>query len=167
MQQIVQQIVRNNYVSLLIKQFVFTKLVESLNLNALWICKLYFFKAQRKFNFSINFIVQHVAQLGSSILCSVMSFVVQFYLRVRENKFHISAYCKYVVKHILWSYIHFQIFAITCIYFLPCLFKNQWNVGKDKTYMKMERKFFGTKDEHHNGWKSLTIFAKGSIFDVW
>ena len=38
----------------------------------------------------------------------------------------------------------FQIFAFTCIYFLPCLLKNQWNIDKDKTYMK---NFFGRKGE--------------------
>ena len=84
----------------------------------------------------------------------------------------------------------FDVFEFTCIYFLPCLFENQWNIGNDKTYKKMERKFFGRKDEwctHQrriqnpakrfiwkklfveigNGWKSWTIFAKNFIFDVW
>ena len=76
------------------------------------------------------------------------------------------------------------------ICFLPCLFKNQWNVDKDKTYMKKPRTFFGRKGErcsyqkpiqnpvkhlrwktffakNFNGWKSLTVFGKSSIFDIW
>ena len=35
----------------------------------------------------------------------------------------------------------------TYIYFLPCLFKNQWNIDKDKSYMKMECKIFGKKGQ--------------------
>ena len=119
-----------------------------------------------------------------------MDYVVQFHLRGRENKFHIVTYCKYVVKYILWRYVHFWIFAFTSIYFLPCLFENQWNIDQDKTYVKMERRFFGRKGEwcsHQrriqntgkhltwkklfakiiNSWKSLSIFTKSSIFDVW
>ena len=34
-----------------------------------------------------------------------------------------------------------QIFAFPFIYFLPCLFKNQWNFNRNKTYIKIERKF--------------------------
>ena len=81
-----------------------------------------------------------------AVLCSVVNFVVQFCLR--ENKFHIVTYCKHVViSTILWSYLHFRIFAFTFIYFLPCLLKNQWNVDQDNTYMKMERKIFWKKGQ--------------------
>ena len=31
----------------------------------------------------------------------------------------------------------FKLFAVTYIYFLPCLFENQWNIGEDMTYMIM------------------------------
>ena len=62
-QQKVEQKVHNNYVALLIKQFVFLKLVESPTSNTqckLQFCMLNKTKTQRKLNFSINFTVQHV-----------------------------------------------------------------------------------------------------------
>ena len=31
----------------------------------------------------------------------------------------------------------FKLFAFTYIYFLPCLFENQWNIGEDMTYIIM------------------------------
>ena len=76
-----------------------------------------------------------------------MHYVAQFYLRAREKQIHIETYCKYVIKYILWSYVHFRFFASTCISFLPCLVKNQWNVDKDKIYMKMKPKFLEKKGE--------------------
>ena len=82
-----------------------------------------------------------------AVFCSVVNFVVQLYLRAMVNKFCIVTYCKYVVKQILWCYVHFRIFAFTCIYFLPCLSADQSDVDKDKTCMKIGRKFFGRKGD--------------------
>ena len=79
-----------------------------------------------------------------TVFCSVLNVVVQFYLRARQTEFHVVTNCKYIVKYILWKYVHFQIFAFTCaftcIYLLPFLFENQWNVDKDKRYLKMQKK---------------------------
>ena len=84
---------------------------------------------------------------------------------------------------ILWTYVHIRIFTFTCIYFLPCLFENQWNVDEDEPYMKIKPNLFGRKGEwcsHQrriqnlikylvwkkhfakimNSWKSLTILQK-------
>ena len=63
--------------------------------------------------------------LRCAVLYSVLNFVVQFYLRARGNKFHIATCWKYVAKYTILIYVHFQIFAFTCIYFLPCSFKTQ------------------------------------------
>ena len=46
-----------------------------------------------------------------TVFCSVLNVVVQFYLRARQNEFHVVTNCKYIVKYILWKYVHFQIFT--------------------------------------------------------
>ena len=51
--------------------------------------------------------------------------------------FHVEEKYIYIVL-----YKHIPIAEFTCIYFVPCLFENQCNNGKDKTYMKLERTFF-------------------------
>ena len=85
--------------------------------------------------------------LRCATLCSIVNFVLQFWLRAREIKFHFVIYCKYIVKRIFWSFVRFQTVAFNCIYSLACLIKNQGNVDKDKTYMNMERRFFWKKGE--------------------
>ena len=85
--------------------------------------------------------------LRCATLCSIVNFVLQFWLRAREIKFHFVIYCKYIVKCIFWSFVRFQTVAFNCIYSLACLIKNQGNVDKDKTYMNMERRFFWKKGE--------------------
>ena len=109
-----------------------------------------------KIIFLINFIVRHVVHFVVHLVmrfvlqfCAVLWIsLVQFYLRAWENKFHIVTCCKYIVKYILWRYVHFRIFTFACIYYLPCLFKKQWNVYKDKAYMKMNVSFL----EQRGGW---------------
>ena len=80
-----------------------------------------------------------------------MRWYMQFCLRAGENKFYIIIYSMYIVKYILWRYVYFRTSVFTYIYVLPWLFENQWVVVKDKTYMKMERKFF---DERKDEWCS-------------
>ena len=86
-QQKKQQKVHNNYVSLLIKQFVFTKSMESLlNQNTKKIQFLNKFFCATRCTLRCAFCCE--------VLCSAVDFVVQFYLRARENKFHIARYPK-------------------------------------------------------------------------
>lgn len=83
-------------------------------------------------------------------MCSVVNFALQFYLREREIKFHIVTYCKYFVKYNLCRKIYtFSNFRVQLYLFPAMVIRNQWNVKKvkNKTYMKMERKYFGRKDE--------------------
>ena len=57
--------------------------------------------AQRKDNFLNKFHCATCRALRSTVLCSVVKFVVQLYLRGRENIFNIAIYCKYIEKYIL------------------------------------------------------------------
>ena len=36
---------------------------------------------------------------------------------VKQNKCHIVTYCKYIVKHILWRYLHY--YCVTCCVWWP------------------------------------------------
>ena len=89
--QIVQQKVHNNYVVPLIKQSVFTKLVEFLYL-------------QLEYS---NDVFTCLTKPKHEENCSVMNFVVQFQLRARENKFRIAIYRK--LHFVMISDIHFQV----------------------------------------------------------
>ena len=92
---------------------------------------------QRNINFSIILLCN---TLCTSLYNSLYNFVVvQFYLRARQNEFHVVTNRKYIAQYILWRYVHFRIFALAFIYFLPCLSKYQWNVDKNKTYLKLKR----------------------------
>ena len=92
-------------------------------------------------SFPLNFILKHIVHL-------VVHFVGQFFAALsisyrsfiggQGEKILIVTYYKYAIKNICSSYLYFRMFF---------LFKNQWNVDKDKIYMNMKRKFFGRKGE--------------------
>ena len=115
-----------------------------------------------------------------------LSFSVQMRENTNQNN---SKYGHFLcsVANMLQNTLH-ELFALTCIYFLPYLFGNQWNVDKENTYMKMKRTFFGKNGEwcsHQrriqkpgkrlrwiklfakiiNGWKFINYFCKK--FHLW
>ena len=137
MQQKVQQKVHNNYAALLIKQFVFIKLVESLLIAWIvnWGCKLYFLLVWQNQNtkeiqfFNKCYCATRCA-LRCAVLCSVIKFVVQFYLRTRKNKIGIVIYRRvyFVMIHIFKSYIlectFSNFYILLCL--LSIMFIRKW-----------------------------------------
>ena len=77
---------------------------------------------QRNINFSIILLCNTLCTSLYNSLCNFV--VVQFYLRARQNEFHIVTNRKYIAQYILWIYVHFQIFALA---------------DKNKTYLKLKR----------------------------
>ena len=52
---------------------------------------------------------------------------------------------KFYIRNIYDIYVHFRIFAFTCIYSQSCLFENQWNLDKDRRVGKWNVSFFKKK----------------------
>ena len=68
--------------------------------------------------------------LPCAVLFSVVDFFVQFYLREKDNIFHIvmNPIVHFVMIYIFEIYIFeytFSFFKFSCVYFPSCLFENE------------------------------------------
>ena len=137
-----------NYVALLIRRFVFSKLVESVyeyilsglkNKYSAWIinsgCGLYFLLAWQDQNtkrnqfFNKRFCTTRCT-LGCAILCCVLNFVVQLYLMARENEFHILELCKCCKEHL----IKVQIVGALMSFHFNVFFKKRFDMLANASY---------------------------------
>ena len=84
--------------------------ISGISLLTVWILILI---AKKKSFFGKCYCATRCA-LCCTILCDVVTFAVQSYLRAYVT------YCKYIAKHILWRYVHFQIFGIH-LYLFPAV----------------------------------------------